>query len=349
MSLLQIKSHSRRSLRHLFILSIIFASYSFNFSPTPAQIRGGSELTGTGGIHTIQGRIFFPSGPPSGEARLKVQLETSEGSTLSTLTASDGSFRFGSLLPGTYTLVVDVGGEFEVLRESLFIDRDKLPRVLTVPLYLREKVRGRAGDKPGVINAALAGVPAEARTEYEKALAATRNGQGVKAIEHLRAAVSLFPNFALAYNELGVQYLKLGQPEKAAEALRHAVRLAPDSFTPRLNYGIALLNKKEFREAETELREAVRKNNLSPTAHMYLGITLMSLKQMEEAEKELRRAIESGSRETSLAHYYLGGILWGKGLYKQAADELETYLKLNPNAADSARLRTTVKELRSKQ
>jgi regulator of sirC expression with transglutaminase-like and TPR domain len=35
--------------------------------------------------------------------------------------------------------------------------------------------------------------------------------------------------------------------------------------------------------------------------------------------------------------------------YKRAADELETYLKLVPNAADAERTRATIKDLRAKQ
>jgi regulator of sirC expression with transglutaminase-like and TPR domain len=63
----------------------------------------------------------------------------------------------------------------------------------------------------------------------------------------------------------------------------------------------------------------------------------------------LKSAIEFGGDEIALAHKYLGGIYWATLNYKRAADELETYLRLVPDAADATRVRSTVKELRAKQ
>jgi len=152
----------------------------------------------------------------------------------------------------------------------------------------------------------------------------------------------------LALNELGVQYLKSGKPDKATEALNNAVKLEPDSFTPRLNLGIALLEAKQFQEAQTQLREAVKRNDSAPTPHMYLGLTLAHFNNFAEAEKELLRAIEVGGNNMGLAHYYLGGLYWKRREYPRAIEQLEKYLQLTPNAPDSERVRTTIKELRNK-
>src|SRR5262245_65594667 len=104
----------------------------------------------------------------------------------------------------------------------------------------------------------LASVPKPALERYSKALELARAGDSKAAIEELKGAISLYAEFALAYNEMGAQYLKLGQLEQAIEALRSGVKLAPEAFNPRLNYGIALLNRKEFSQAEAELRRAVK-------------------------------------------------------------------------------------------
>ena len=94
-----------------------------------------------------------------------------------------------------------------------------------------------------------------------------------------------------------------------------------------------LLQKKKFAEAEAQLRDAVKKNDNAFTAHLYFGITLIHFKKYAEAETELRKAIALGGPKASQAHYYLGGVYWQTGNYRQAADELETYLKLEPKAA----------------
>ena len=325
------------------LLLVLIASIS-----TRAQVGSTRDLTGgTGGANTIQGRIYGPSGRAF-DGRVRVQLETSERGTLTTMSDDDGSFRFGGLLAGPYTIVVDAGKEYQVLRETVNIERyGQTARSVMVPLYLRLK-----GSSPGsgeVVNAALAGVPKEAVDRYTKAIEAAKKGDGKKAIELLNEAVTLHPQFALALTELGVQYIRAGQVDKAIESARAALKITPDDYGARLTYGIALQEKKQSVEAEKELREALKKNDASPIGHMYLGMSLISQNRLDEAEKELQRAIGlKGGENLAQAHKLLGGLYWKKGQLKQAADELELYLKLSPKAPDAERIRGTVQELRSK-
>jgi tetratricopeptide (TPR) repeat protein len=153
----------------------------------------------------------------------------------------------------------------------------------------------------------------------------------------------------LALNELGVQYLKMGKPDKAVETLRSALTLAPEAFMPRLNYGIALLEDKQFADSEAELRRALKGNDSSAVAHLYLGVCLVKQRRLDDGEKELERAVNSGRGDIGMGHYYLAGIYWGRREYRRAADALETYLKLTPQAPDAERISSTIKELRGKQ
>ena len=175
-----------------------------------------------------------------------------------------------------------------------------------------------------------------------------RTDQVTKAAESLKEAVSLYPNFPLALNELGVQYLKLRQISKAVEVLRQACKLSAEAFSPRLNLGIALLESKQFADAEEQLRGALKQNTNAPTAHMYLGIALVRLSKYDEAEKELVVATTSSGNQLGMASYYLGGIYWNKHDYPHAVEQLENYLHLTPNAADAERVRATIKDLRSR-
>src|SRR5260370_36578835 len=112
-----------------------------------------------------------------------------------------------------------------------------ISRRYTVMITLQPKASANR-TKASVVNAALAEVPENARTLYEKALELAKAGDSLKATDNLKAAISLYPKFPLALNELGVQYLKLGQANKAVEPLKSASRLSPDAFTPKLNLGI---------------------------------------------------------------------------------------------------------------
>lgn len=325
----------------------------------PAAVSGqgnGRASTGTGGIHQIRGYVFFPSGRRA-EGTIVVRLQPINGGEITVIPDSSGSFIFAQLSPGRYTVVVDAGDDYEVARESVYIDTDlnlsrtgvrppSTARRETVMVHLQLK-RGTT-NKPGVVNAALAEVPERARKLFETGLEHARAGDGAKAVDSLKQAVELYPNFPLALNELGVNYLKLGQTEKAIETLKEAVKLTPDAYGPRLNLGIAYLEAKKFTEAEEQLREALKRNSALPTGHMYLGLCLVRLNRYDEAEKEFLQAIHESNNQLAMAQYYLGGIYWKKEEYPKAVEALEAYLRLTPNAHDAERVRATIKDLRNR-
>lgn len=326
-----------------FIVFLLFNAYC---QAPHVSAQGGRDSTGTGGIHTIQGRIFFPSGRSS-DTRANVELETSERGNLSTFCGADGSFRFSNLLAGSYTIVVSSGSEFETARESVYIDRDRMARVITVPIYLRYK-HIPLGGQTGVLDASLIGIPKQALEQYKKGLESAQTGNSSQAIECFQKAIIIYRDFGPALSELGQQYLKTGQAEKAVDALRSAIKVSPEHPSVRLNYGIALLNTKKFVEAVEQLKQAIKKDDTSATAHMYIGLALLNLHQSDNAESELRRAVSLGQNKMGLAHKYLGGIYWAKHEYKQAVSELEMYLKLSPKAPDADRIKNTIEELKKK-
>jgi tetratricopeptide (TPR) repeat protein len=326
--------------------------------PPSANAQGsGKSSTGTGGIHVIQGYIFFPSGRRAEGNNIVVKLQSLQYGELQVIPDSSGAFTFASLAPGSYTVIVNAGNDYEIFREGVFIDTDlnmsrmgaRVPpttRRYTVMAHLSPK--NNTGAKPGVVNAALASVPDKARKLYERGLEEARTENPAKAANTLKEAVTLYPNFPLALNELGVQYLKLRQVNKAIEVLREACKLNPDAAPARLNLGIALLEAKQFAPAEEQLREALKRNNSSATAHMYLGIALLRQTKFEEAEKELLVATQANATQLGMANYYLGGLYWRKKDYPRAVEQLEKYLASTPNAPDAERVRATIREFRSR-
>lgn len=328
-------------------------------APAPAQV-GGVDHSGTGGGHSVQGRIISPSGRRA-DLRFKVRLESSGQGDLWVFSDANGTFRFNSLRPGNYTVVVEGGDDFETFREGVLIEPTTirtragtvgmaLPRPITLQVYLRPKRQPANLAQPGVLNAALAGVPKPAVELYQKGVEHARKQEHAQAAEMLRRAVEAHPNFALALGELGVAYLKLKRPEKAAEALGAALKLAPEDHHALVAHGRALLDLGRLGESEGQLRKALKLNAGSPWAHFYLGMIQLKRREHDAAEAAFKSALgEGGANQLPLAHYYLGGIYWNKGQYKQAADELEAYLRLAPEAPDAARLRETIKEFRKKK
>ncbi len=342
-----------RNARMLFVSVFVLSVAAFVNAQAPGSSRGLSSGDGT---HTIQGRVFFPSGQALTGMSVKVNLESTNGEGASTSTDQDGSFRFNRVRGGNYAVVVDGGKEFESAREPVSIDPGGTSGpITTVTIHLRAKVSAS--------NPAFAGVPQNALDFYQKGTAAAQKGNSKSAAEFFGKAVAAYPSFSVALSDLGVQYMKFGQMDKAAEAFEALLKLKPDDATAHLDLGIAyynlstaLLTEKKLDEssqkagqAEKQLREALRLNSPGPTAHYYLGLSLIKLRQFDEAQKELELAISNGGENLAQAHRFLGGLYQRAQKNKEAADELEKYLKLDPKAVDADHIKEIIKGLRSKQ
>jgi len=332
----------------LAIVRICFSSFAITSLTlavaviTNAQAPGSSHDAAGAGGNTIQGRVYLPAGQSAAGAAFKVRLESvSAFNAPSSATDQDGAFRFSGLVPGVYNIVVEGGKEYETARETVNIDYGTSSRVVSVAIQLRLKA--------GPANPAFANVPKNAIDLYQKGSAAAQKGNAKNAVDFLSKAVEAYPTFAVALNELGLQYLKLSQWEKAADTFVALLKLSPADSLAQLNLGIALYNQNKLDQAETHLREALKLKSSGPNAHYYLGMTLVKTKRYEEAEKELQLTLSNGGENIALAHKYLGGLYLSGRHHKEAADELETYLRLDPKAADAERIRGTIKELRARQ
>lgn len=329
----------RRAAAHLLTKSLLFAlllsAAALNVGAQAIGAHRG-DTAGSGGNSSIQGHVISPTGRLP-DTRVRITLDSVNSGQRVTFAGDDGSFNFNGLEGGSYSLVIDAGKEFEVARESVFIEAGK--PMSNVPVYLR--VRPEA-------NPALAGVPKAALDLYLKALDAEQKKESEKAMTLLGDAITQHPNFALAHSELSMLYLRAGKVDKAVEEGKAAIAQLPDDPVVQLNYGSALTQKKDFSEAEKQLRRALKKLDKSAQGHFYLGVALIGLKNIAEAETQFQQAAKLGGDQMGAAHKYLGGILWQKGDLKRAADELELYVKLSPKAADLEQIRNTIKQLRSK-
>ena len=333
-----------------FLITLLVAAHTA-YPQTDTGIDSDGD-PGMGGVNTIQGRIFTPAGRQlNRRVRVKLGGVSREASVMSD---DNGAFTFRRVAGGTYRLTVEGGQEFETATETVDIldpamrnRSDRAGQIISVQIHLQPKRQQEYAAKPGVVNAALAAIPKPARDMYEQALAAGQQGEHKRAVEELKKAVAIHPAFTLAFNELGVQYLRLGETGKAADALRAALKLDPDAFILRLNYGIILLQQKKFQEAEAELSRALKLNDAPFAPHLYRGRALIGLLRYDEAVKELKIALARGGDEARMAHRYLGAIYIEQGEKARAVEALETYLRLEPKAAETAQIREIIKQLRT--
>lgn len=321
------------------------------FLPTRVPAQRGMMGTdngeaGTGGNFIIQGTVFLPSGQRI-DRPIRIRLFTPTRGAITTMTDDNGVFSFRRLAPGNYSVVIDAEKEFETVNEQVnlvqgFRGGSTGENVVMVPIRLKPKAG--TSFKPEVMNADLANVPRAAVQLYNQALELGQAGKPKDAIEKLKQAIAEYPNFMLAFNESGVQYLKLNELGKADEMLRNALKISSDSPTPLMNHGIVLALMGKFEPAIAELQRALKQKDQSAHGHFYLGQALANLGRFGDAEEHLKRAIALGGDEMKDAHRFLGAIYLQRGERERGVAELETYLKLAPKAKDAEQVRQIVKQ-----
>lgn len=77
-----------------------------------------------------------------------------------------------------------------------------------------------------------------AGSSYRKALGALETGRAEDAVHHLRQTVTLDPEHANAWNDLGVLMEALGNHHEARRCYEAALRVNPDMFEAQSNLSL---------------------------------------------------------------------------------------------------------------
>jgi tetratricopeptide (TPR) repeat protein len=327
--------------------SVVLFLLLFVVRVTAQGIPPGSATTdtGLGGANSITGMILVSPGGRL-ERRITVRLQSMTMGDRLTTSDEYGNFAFRGLPGGDYVIVIDKEKEFEPFSQNVSIIQIRGFPAQNYNLSVRLSRKAGTIGKPGVLNADLAKIPKPALDLYNKAIELAKKGDRLGAVKQLQAAIAEYADFMLAYNEMGVQYLHLNELAKADEALQSALKIDPNAYMPMMNRAIVLFTMKRYTDAEPLLRAIVKMKDDAAVGHYFLGQTLANLGNFEEAETEFTISLKLGGDEMKEAHRMLAIIYVSRGAKKQAAAELEAYLKLWPDAPDAAKLRDKIRELK---
>ncbi|MEP6817899.1 MAG: tetratricopeptide repeat protein [bacterium] len=289
---------------------------------------------------SVRGRVVMPGGRFVSQS-LKVTLLTVSGPQGMAFTDSQGWFEFLDLLPGNYEVQAEtLGTDFQVVNQNVQVFRGA-PSIITITLADPHSSSRRSAS-PSISVGELVDVPKSARKEFELASKAAQENKTEQAIAHLRKAISIYPGFVMARNDLGAQLLAQGKLEEAAEELRQAILLDEKAFNPRLNLGIVLVEQQRFAEAAEVLERAVSLNPESAAGRLYSGEAQMAVGNLDNAEKDLKASYSLGGSSYSMALFYLGQLYMNKGDRELALRSFENYLREVPNAANADQVRKLI-------
>lgn len=104
-------------------------------------------------------------------------------------------------------------------------------------------------------------------------------------------ATRVKPDFARAWNNLGVVRARLGRRDHAREAYRRAIAIDGKFPSPRLNLGVLLLEAGEVDAASEQLETAARLDPAAPNVQYELGLVRLRRGDRPGAVKALEKAV----------------------------------------------------------
>ena len=299
--------------------------------------------------HTIRGKIFLPSGQVP-EQRMRVVLELSTGGVAQeTFSDSIGNFEFRQMPSNSYKVVVPSDHQnFEAAAETIEVF-GSFSRTFTVQVYLRDKDSLIPKTKDKILTVAeMQEVPKPAKKLYEQGLKRVKENKPAEAITQFEEALKIFPEYLLAINKMGEQYVLLDQAAKAEETFENAIKVNGKYPLARINLGMLYFKTKRYAPAIEQLEDAIHSDESYPMAHLYLGLCLMEKQpsEVDRAEKELTRAVDLGGKEFSYVRLHLFNLNLRRQSLDKAAFQLEAYLKESPNAPNAPQVRDALGKIK---
>lgn len=323
-------------------MSMIPLLLSLVFALVPTQSR-----------FAILGSVRDPGGQPVGSIRVTLLGENYQN--LGTRFAdSSGRFQFRNLGQGIYTIRIEPAGtpyeeETQTIElQSLSPRRSATEEPFTVDFRLRRKRGQVAQVAPGVVF--VQEVPSSARVEYQRGQSSLNSQNPEMALPSLEKAIDIFPDYFLALELLGTEYVRRGQFNDAVPVLTRATQVNPNAARSLYALGVANLKSNRSVEAVNWLLRAEDKNPKNPNVHMMLGLAYGNLGSLVESEHAFKKAYLLGGGKSDVAdvHFYLAVIYNRQRKYSAAIRELELFLKEAEDVKDRTKIKGLIERLQAK-
>jgi tetratricopeptide (TPR) repeat protein len=116
--------------------------------------------------------------------------------------------------------------------------------------------------------------PKNAQKSVTRGARFSEGGDHRRAAEEFEKAIADDPQFANAYDRLGVEYAQLGRHGEAEAQLRRSLALDPASWRGHYDLGVILYQTGDLPGAEKSLQRALELSKANAQVHLLLGVLL---------------------------------------------------------------------------
>lgn len=210
----------------------------------------------------------------------------------------------------------------------------------SLPISMRSAVDVQRNHVPhsAFVSVSDLAVPERARRELQKANQSLAKQNWAQARDRLTKAISFYPSYADAYNNLAVAYAYLGDVRQEREALEKAIALDDHLAVAHFNIGRVDIAQGKLSEAESALKKTEILAPLDPRAFIVLGYCQLLQKRFDDAIASSQEAHKLTAPH-AIAHYVAARAFEQKNQLDRAAIELKLFFQEAPTGpgAEDAR------------
>lgn len=223
-------------------------------------------------------------------------------------------------LPGYRSNVVQLSG-----RRSL-----DNPDVGTLVLTRMAKVEGFT------ISMTTVNAPKDAKKSYEKGTNELKKKKFDKALPHFEKAVTLYPEYAVAWYGKGQALEGLKNNAEATICYNKAIEADSKYLSPYLRLATIAAAENQWAQAEQFSATAIRMNPIDfPYAFYVNALSNLQLENFPKAEESAKEALKMDpGHHMPRLDYFLALIMANQRKYDEAAGHMKAFLKLLPEGAD---------------
>lgn len=317
-----------------------------------AQSSSSSALTFNS---SVSGYVFDDTRRPL--SQVVVELRNEYNSVIArTRTQNSGQYRFTGLGGGRFTVyVLPLGtGYAEQSADIEIVGTDIRGRGLSAniqqDIYLHpRKVKGNETAGRGMVVFAQ-DVPPAASKLYVSGSEDIDRQKLDTGTRDLEAAIEAFPTYFMALQKLG--YVRLAQKDfKVAQSLfERALAVNPQSYESLYGLGASQFSLNENKAAVATLQKAAVARPDSYESNFLLAMAYRVDKQYPEAEKSFKQSLKYVDAANAPDVHWNLALLYSHNMnrYGDAAKELETYLKLAPDAPNKETIKKLIQDFKEK-
>jgi type IV pilus assembly protein PilF len=165
---------------------------------------------------------------------------------------------------------------------------------------------------------------------------------------HLKKAISIYPKFSDARNNLGRLYTDLGRYD---EALSQLIYVSKDLTYPNpekvfLNLGLVYLKKGDFVASQNNFKKSMQSNVHFCPAYNYYGQALFQQQKYAEAIDSFEQALSLCDNNYDEAHYYSALSYYKLGETDRAVARLEEVERRYPDSEYAGKAKSMLKIIR---